>query len=225
MSNAHRRKDLVIIGTGGHGRELADVVRAAVDDGAPWVLRGFLDASVERHGLEVDGIEVLGDEAVLSRLGQCAVVIGVGSTAARRRIVERLAPMGLEWPVLVHPTATVTGRVALAPGCALMGGVILTTNVRLEAHTHMNTLSSASHDCVFGPFVQVAPGARVAGNVTLGEGVDVGIGASLVQGVHVGAWSVVGAGAVVIADAPANATLVGVPARVTKMRDPGWHLA
>jgi sugar O-acyltransferase (sialic acid O-acetyltransferase NeuD family) len=224
MPNARRRKDLVIIGTGGHGRELADVVRASIDDGAPWVLRGFVDANVERHGREIDGVEVLGDESVLPRLGRCAVVVGVGSTSARRRIVERLAPAGVEWPILAHPTATVTGSGQLSPGCVLMAGVVLTTNVHLGAHTHLNTQSSASHDCAFGAFVHLAPGAHAAGNVVLGDGVDVGIGASLVQGIRVGAWSVVGAGAVVIGDAPENVTLVGVPARVVKTRDPGWHL-
>lgn len=195
-----------------------------IADGAPYVLRGFVDANADRHGRTIDGLEVLGDEAVLSRMPTAAVVVGIGAPAVRRRVVERLATFNFAWPTLIHPTATITGRVEIGEGCALMAGAVVTTNVRLGAHTHLNTLSSASHDCVLGTFVHLAPGARAAGNVTLEEGIDVGIGACIVQGITVGAWSIVGAGAVVIADAPANATLVGVPARVARMREPGWHL-
>jgi acetyltransferase-like isoleucine patch superfamily enzyme len=71
----------------------------------------------------------------------------------------------------------------------------------------------------------VAPGAHLAGAVMLEEGCDVGIGAVVIQGLTVGAWSIVGAGAVVIESLLDNLTAVGVPARVTSRRPPGWHLA
>jgi sugar O-acyltransferase (sialic acid O-acetyltransferase NeuD family) len=215
--------DLVIVGTGGHAREVADVVRSAIADGAPYILRGFLESDPARHGRLVEELEVLGDESVLSRFRKCAVAVGIGGTALRHRVVRRLSEYDVEFPAFIHPSSTLTGRVEIGEGCMLMGGTVVTTNVRLLAHTHLNTASSASHDCVLGPFVHLAPGARVAGNVTLAEGVDVGIGASIVQGISIGAWSIVGAGAVVIADAPGNATLVGVPARITKTRAAGWH--
>jgi acetyltransferase-like isoleucine patch superfamily enzyme len=59
----------------------------------------------------------------------------------------------------------------------------------------------------------VAPGARLAGNVTVGEGALVGIGSCAVPGVSIGAWSVVGAGAAVTKDVAERATVGGVPAR------------
>ena len=46
------------------------------------------------------------------------------------------------------------------------------------------------------------------------EGAFIGTGAVILPGVNVGAWSVVGAGAVVTLDVPARATVMGVPARV-----------
>ena len=45
------------------------------------------------------------------------------------------------------------------------------------------------------------------------------MGAQLIQGVTVGAWSTVGAGAVVIRDLPPRCTAVGVPATVIKRAD------
>jgi acetyltransferase EpsM len=40
--------------------------------------------------------------------------------------------------------------------------------------------------------------------------------------VTVGEWTIVGAGAVVIADLPADVTAVGVPARIIRHRPAGW---
>lgn len=49
---------------------------------------------------------------------------------------------------------------------------------------------------------------------TLGHGVVVGAGATILGAVNIGAGARIGAGSVVITDIPANATAIGVPARV-----------
>jgi len=56
----------------------------------------------------------------------------------------------------------------------------------------------------------------LAGNVEVGEGTHVGIGASVIQGVKIGKWATIGAGAVVIKDVPDFAVVVGSPARIIK---------
>ncbi len=50
----------------------------------------------------------------------------------------------------------------------------------------------------------------------LGVGVDVGAGAVILGRVHVGDGAIVGANAVVLADVPAGALAVGVPARIVE---------
>jgi acetyltransferase-like isoleucine patch superfamily enzyme len=54
--------------------------------------------------------------------------------------------------------------------------------------------------------------------VTVGFGADIGMNASILPGVHVGAHSIVGAGAVVTHDVPDYAIVAGVPARVIRDR-------
>jgi acetyltransferase-like isoleucine patch superfamily enzyme len=55
---------------------------------------------------------------------------------------------------------------------------------------------------------------RTGGEVTVGEGTFVGIGATVIPGRALGDWSTVGAGSLVSKDIPAGVTAVGVPARV-----------
>jgi acetyltransferase EpsM len=63
----------------------------------------------------------------------------------------------------------------------------------------------------------------LAGNVLIGDGCYLGIGSSVIHGVSIGAWTTVGAGAVVIKDLPDNATAVGVPATVIKAKEEACH--
>ena len=65
--------------------------------------------------------------------------------------------------------------------------------------------------------IGLGPDKRVP---TIGNDVYVGVGASILGGVHVGDGATVGAGAVVIKDVPAGATVVGVPAKVIKVSSP-----
>jgi acetyltransferase-like isoleucine patch superfamily enzyme len=56
-------------------------------------------------------------------------------------------------------------------------------------------------------------------SVQVGHNVWIGYGACVLRGVKIGDNSVIGAASVLTADAPANAVLAGIPARVIRMRD------
>ena len=71
--------------------------------------------------------------------------------------------------------------------------------------------------------VEVERPIRVQGiykrDVVVGSNVWIGYGACILRGVRVGDNSIIGSGAVVTKDVPANAVVVGVPARVIRMRE------
>ncbi len=66
----------------------------------------------------------------------------------------------------------------------------------------------------------IAPGAHLGGDVRIGEGAFVGIGATVMPQRSIGAWSIVGAGALVHRDIPDRATAIGVPARFSAQPQP-----
>ena len=212
---------LVIVGAGGFGREVHDVVVAMAAAGADVDLVGYvddLDASDEllaRLGTSrLGGIDVLGDgRRVGSDVG---FVIAIGAGDVRRRIDERLSAAGRRPATLVHPMATVGGDNRIAEGCILTAGTRVTTNITLGRHTQLHVNCTIGHDSVLDDFVSVYPGATVSGNVHLADGVTIGTGANVLPGVTVGAGAFVGAGAVVTADVEPGTTVVGAPARPTR---------
>jgi acetyltransferase-like isoleucine patch superfamily enzyme len=114
--------------------------------------------------------------------------------------------------------------VVLGVGVVLAAGSVLTTNIHVGDHAHVNLCCTIGHDCRIARFATLSPGVNVSGNVVIEEGCMVGTGASIIEGRRLGSWAVVGAGSAVIADIPPNTTAVGVPARVIKSRPAGWHL-
>ncbi|MEM7160145.1 MAG: acetyltransferase [Myxococcota bacterium] len=220
------RDEVVIIGAGGFGREVLDVLHAINAQAPTFEIRGFVvEPGFQEPGERIHGVPVLGYFDWLERnAGRVRALCGVGAPAVRRRMVETAASFGVEFANAVHPRATMSRWVRLGAGTIVTAGCILTNDIAVGEHVHLNLASTVGHDVVIEDTVTVSPGVHVSGNVRLAEGSFLGTGANLIEGVHVGSWSVVGAGATVIEDVPANATVVGVPARTTSVRDPGWHL-
>lgn len=211
-------RDLVIVGAGGHGREVLDIVEAINAIEVRWAFMGFLDDGVPNHAtLQRRTARLIGPLSVLAGL-KTDYVVGIGEGAVRRKIDHLADDLGLAAAVLVHPSATLGADVVLAPGAVLAAGARVTTNVRLGRHTHLNVSSVVSHDCRLGDYVTLSPGSLVNGSVTLHDEVMLGTGAVVTPGRTIGRRTWVGAGAVVVDDLPEDCVARGVPARVVRSR-------
>lgn len=217
-------RPIVILGVGGFGREVHELIEDINDALPSYSIVGFLDGNVEKQGTEVHGLPVLGDIDWLEQHPGTAVVIGVGSPAIKRKLSIQLRRYSPTFPALIHPRALIGRRVQIGEGSVLGAGTIATTDLRMGSFVTVNINATIGHDVVLDDFVTLAPGAHISGHVHVGEGADIGTGAALIQGVAVGPWSIVGASASVVRSLPSNVTAVGVPAKVIKEREPGWQL-
>jgi sugar O-acyltransferase (sialic acid O-acetyltransferase NeuD family) len=201
---------IVVIGAGGHGKVvLSTLLEAEID--VPCVL----DDDREKWGSEILGVPVKGPVSGGTEGGNL-YILGIGHNAERKRMAEEL---NLAWTSVVHSRAWVHPSVRVGEGSVVFAGAIVQPDTVIGRHVIVNTGALIDHDCEIGDYGHVAPGVQLAGDVKLGEGAFVGIGSSAIPGVNVGGWTAVGAGAVVINDLPANATAVGVPARVVERED------
>lgn len=218
------RKPIVIFGAGGFAREVLQVALDINEQAATWQVLGFIVDS-GNSTQPVHDLPVLGGIEWLAQHPETHVVIAVGSSAARHRISKAiLAQAPNPFASLIHPRAWVGRHVAVGAGAVICAGALITTDISIGKHVHVNIGATVGHDAVLGDFVTLNPGVSVSGNVTLAEGVEVGTGSVLIPHAHVGAWSVLGAGAVVTKPLDANVTAVGSPAKVIKIRASGWHL-
>ncbi|MEV6692364.1 NeuD/PglB/VioB family sugar acetyltransferase [Micromonospora sp. NPDC051196] len=211
--------DLVIVGCGGHGREIAQLV-AAVNEAVgrlAWRPVGFVDdapSEVNRKRAEATGLPYLGTLAALKDLPpQTHVTLALGDPRVRRTVATRIDAFGLPVASLVHPDATVGADLVCAEGLVVFAGARITTNVTAGRHLHVNQNATLAHDCVVGDHVSLHPLAAVSGDCRLGTAALIGAGAVVLPGLRVGAGATVGAGACVVRDVPPDVVVKGVPAR------------
>lgn len=74
-------------------------------------------------------------------------------------------------------------------------------------------------DCIIGTNVTIGGRSGHRDVPVLEDGVYVGTGAKVLGPIRIGARSVIGANAVVLEDVPADATVVGIPARIVAKAD------
>lgn len=214
------RERVLVWGGGGHGKVVADLVRAAGHS-----LVGFADRDPAKLGrvVEPGGGMVVIDEAVLiSGLetggalpsGATALALGIGENVARRACAARAR--GVAIPPLVHPAATVSPSARLGGGTVVFAGAVVNAGASLGTAVVINSGAIVEHDCEIGDGAHVAPGAVLTGGVVVGPGCLIGARAVVLPGLVVGEGAVVGAGAVVSRAVPRGAVVAGVPARIIK---------
>lgn len=201
--------DVWILGAGGHAKVVLATLQAA-----GFNPRGYFDDNLGVVGTTVRGLPVLGPFDLLDHKIPGLLAHGIGCNAIRAKLVERFS--GAEWVTAVHPWTSVHPSVNLGDGTILFAGTVVQPDAIIGPHCILNTACSVDHDSRIDPYSHLAPGTRLAGGVRVGEGAFLGIGACVVPGIAIGAWSTIGAGAVVLGDIPAHVTAVGVPARPCK---------
>ena len=199
----------VIVGAGGHGREMLGVVRRVQNP----VFAGFIDDNPPGPAiLQRISANVICSVAEAGALVGVSYLIGIGSGQVRASVAKRL-PESWNPGVAVDPSAVLNDDVRLSPGCVIFAQTTLTTNIQLGVHSHIGRGVAIGHDCEIGDHVSVLPLAAVSGSVKIGNGATIGTGAVVRQGLSIGENAFVGAGAVVVKDVPENAIVVGNPAR------------
>jgi len=213
-------RKVLIVGAGGHGQVVADVLLRAWETGSNREPIGFIDDNPVLHGQNLVGLPVFGGTAQLSDIEHDAVVVAIGNNRTRAEAFSRLNESEQEFVNAVHPSVVIASDVELGRGIVICAGVVINTGAVIGDNVTLNTGSSIDHHNKIGPHTHVAPGVHLGGNVHIGVGAFLGIGCAVVPNCFIGDWAVIGAGASVIRDVPSFATAVGVPARVVKRRKP-----
>jgi sugar O-acyltransferase (sialic acid O-acetyltransferase NeuD family) len=205
--------DTLIIGAGGHGKVVLDILLA----GRKYRPVGFLDADPALAGSTVAGLGVLGSINLLSKLrGKKirAAIVAIGDGRSRLSCAQAALDHEFELINAIHPDAYVAPTATLGQNIVVAAGACIATEARIGDSCIINTHAVVEHECEIGEGVHVCPGALLAGRVKIEASAFIGLGAKIIQCLTIGTGAVVGAGSVVLHDVPPGETVVGVPARI-----------
>ena len=207
-------KDLVIVGTGGVGKETALIVEDINEISQEWNLLGFIDDNKELIGKEINGYKVLGDREFLNNFDkEVYVVIAIADYCIKEELVKYLTNKNIQYATLIHPSVKINRSISIGKGCIIYQNVIMTVNINIGNHVIISPKCGIGHDSLIEDYVTVLWNVNISGSERIRQGVTLGSGCTIIQGLEIGRGSFVGAGAVVIRDIDESKTAVGVPTR------------
>ncbi len=196
---------LLIWGTSGHAKVVAEIVRLSHSHR----IAGFIDDTHSAPGTFQD-LPVYASPS--TSLAAC-IIIAVGDCRARLALATRASEAGFVLATAIHPRSIVSAEATLSPGIVVAAGAVINPGCQLGENVIINTGATVDHDCIISEGAHIGPGVHIGGWVAVGRASWLGIGAIIRDRITIGCGSIVGAGAVVIADLPGNVLAYGVPAK------------
>jgi sugar O-acyltransferase (sialic acid O-acetyltransferase NeuD family) len=184
MSSQSINKQLIIIGAGGLGREVLDLVQLINKFDRQFQILGFSDDALPK-GFLINGYKILGSLAECMQMQQVQFVIAISNPSIRLKVYEQLRNHQKELINLMHPTAQLSSYAGTEPnsGFILFGNTFIGPNTKIGANVLIHTNTVIGHDSVIGLHTMVMQSCVLNGMVTVEEAVLIGP-SSVVNGKH-----------------------------------------
>jgi len=141
------------------------------------------------------------------------VIIAIGNPNDRLKVVERL-PKETVYFTHIHPSVQIISNdFEIGEGSIICAGTIITTNVKIGKHAHLNLHTTIGHDCVIGDYFTTAPGAKISGNCKIANNVYVGTNSSVREKITICDNVTIGLNSGVVKDINENGVYVGLPVK------------
>lgn len=159
---------LVILGSGGYGRMIADVA-----------------AQLNKY----DEILFLDDhsaaEDVVGKCGECLDYIdheteiypAFGRNDLRMEWLERVQEAGGKLPLLIHPTAYVSPTAEIAEGTVILPNAVVNSYTKIEKGCIINSGALIDHNCVLEEGTHICLGAVIKADNILPANIKIEAGA------------------------------------------------
>lgn len=205
-------KDIIIVGAGSAARDVLQVLKEINKVEKKWNIKGFIaDYGVDIKALTNDEYEIIGTIEDWQPNENEEFVCAVADPDIKRKLIGKLEKRGAKFAQVIHPNVEINDYCKIGKGVILYHDAILGPNCEVGDYVHTN--SKIGHDCKIGDYSTVSIMCAVMGHVTMGQGVFVGGGATIIPGVTIGDHVYIGAGSVVIKDIEENKRVFGNPAR------------
>jgi len=203
------KKDLVLVGAGGHARSCIDVI----EQSGQYRIGGLVGLAQE-VGSSQYGYQVITTDLGLAELANKFVyaLIAIGhihSPAQRIRVYEQSLAAGFILPAVVAPTAYVSPHATIGAGTIVMHGAVINAGAIVGNNCIINNRALLEHDSKVADHCHVSTGAILNGDVSIGRGSFVGSGVIIREGISVGANSLIGIGLTVRHNLDENSKYIG----------------
>jgi len=199
-----------IYGTGGFGREVLCLVKdiLSLENKS---IKGEVFFLVDDEYFKDDiimGIPVI--KRSLFKVDEYNVTVAVGDPKLRKKIIDSM-PKSTTYSTLIHPKSIISDWVKVEEGSIITAGCILTCNIEIGKHCHLNLNTTIGHDCIIGNYVTTAPSVNVSGRCILGDEIYLGSNSAVRENISICNDVIIGMGGIVVKSIIEPGTYIGNP--------------
>lgn len=143
-------------------------------------------------------------------------LVAVGNPNDRLNIVNSL-PKETKYFTFIHNSVKILDKsIRIGEGSVLCAGCILTTNIEIGKHCHLNLHTTIGHDTKIGDYFTTAPGVKISGNCNIGSNVYFGTNSSVREKINICDDVIIGLNAGVVKNIDTGGTYIGTPSKKIK---------
>jgi len=191
MQNQNNKKEICVIGNGGHARSCIDVIEQiktySVSFGGGIKVAEIIDDSRELKDEDWDYLCKKYDN----------FLIGVGQIRTykpRESIVRELEHRGATIVTIIAPDAYVSPNAFIGKGTVILHNAVINAGAKIGKNCIINTGAIIDHDAQLGKLCHISTGTIVNGGARIGDYSFIGSNAVIFQNAIIPRFSVIGAG-------------------------------
>ena len=212
-------ENLIILGAGGLGQEIAWLVEEINQSQKIWNLLGFLDSHPDVQNKHLIGYPVLGPFDFAQKYTDCYFVVAFGDPRFREKIVQSVNIYNIKWANLISPTVLLHKSNKLGKGIVIGRYTDLTIDCDIEDHVMLNIHVVLGHKVKIGRYSIVSPNVTINGGASIGHSCSIGANA-FVRDVIIGDYVTIGASSCVVKNVEDDSVVGGVPAKLIRKGPP-----
>jgi sugar O-acyltransferase (sialic acid O-acetyltransferase NeuD family) len=203
---------MLIVGSGGHAKEVFDVLIEQLNENSI----NFFDNTEDAIDKVYGQFDVIHNELEVKNFfkNDNRFCMGVGSPNTRKIFIARMLKLEGAYTRIVA-SSSIISNYSIIKG-DIMNQVFVGSEVFIDVGTLINTGAQIHHNVKVGEYSEISPNAILLGKCAVGNLCRIGANATILPGIKVGDNSIIAAGAVVTKNIPPNSLAIGVPAKIIK---------
>ncbi|UXX80606.1 acetyltransferase [Reichenbachiella carrageenanivorans] len=210
------KKDIVLIGGGGHCHAVIDVIETT----GLFNIVGILDKP-ELHETHVLGYKVIGNDSDIPKLIEkyqhFVITVGhIKNANTRIELYNKVKSVGGTFPTIISPLSHIGKGATIGDGTVIMHHALINANVKLGINNIINTKALIEHDTVINHHNHISTNTVINGNCIIKNATFIGSGTIVNQGIKIVSNAIVGAMSLVNRNIDTRGTYTGIPIKMIK---------
>jgi sugar O-acyltransferase (sialic acid O-acetyltransferase NeuD family) len=206
-------KNLIIIGARGWGREVYDIAKTCINEGAQFTLKGFLDDKYNALDNTSNYPPILSSVEDYNVQSDDVFVCALGDVYYKKKYIQIITDKGGEFISLIHPTVLIGTNTKIGIGCIIGPYASISCDTQLGNYVTFSVKAAMGHDSTIGDYSHIGGFTNISGFVQIGESVTIHPCCNIIPHRKIGDNSTVGTGSVVLNNVKEGVTVFGNPAK------------